>query len=154
MICFILLAVGCEKKSGPSFGMNRVTEVKFEQGKEGWMKLKIYMELDPSNPIYPIGAKDSLKSEKLKLHLTKTEKEEDSYYAEFRYFPPEAEELNKIHMEDFIWHPSIGFDTIKLESTERQSQLSTPFALPPSLFELRRTGRATGAIVLYDLQKK
>ncbi|MGD8113858.1 MAG: hypothetical protein ACQEWA_03130, partial [Sphaerochaetaceae bacterium] len=61
-----------------------------------------------------------LKSEKLKLHLNKTEQGEDSYYAEFRYFPLKSEGLNKIHMEDFLWHPSIGFKTIELERTADQ----------------------------------
>jgi hypothetical protein len=126
LICFALFALGCEQKMEPKNGVNRVTEVKFgtidEKGKEGWMKLEIFMELDSSNPIYPIGVPNNLKSEKLRLHITRTEHGEDRYYAEFRYLPSESEDLKEIHMEDLLWSPHIGFNTIKLKSPGRQIQ--------------------------------
>ncbi len=123
LICLSFFSFGCDRKAESNSGVNRVTEIKIEprneEGKEGWKKLEIFMELNRANPVYPIGANlGSLKVEKLKLTFNRSMLSEDSYYAEFYYFPSDEEGLSEINMEDFLWSPHLGFQTIKLQNLE------------------------------------
>lgn len=128
IIYCILFPLGCEKKTETKVVAYRQTEIKFsvveEQAKEGWMQLEIFMDFNPSNPVHPIGVANNLKTEKLRLTLKelRTNLSEGKYYARFNYFPSDETNLNQLHMEDFIWSPSIGFKTIKLQNSLTASQ--------------------------------
>jgi hypothetical protein len=124
ILSLVLFQLGCKPKSTEFISRpNQVIDIQFEpildNDKTGWIKMTIDMELDNSNPLYPIGVKQNHKTESLRLTLYQTVKAETTYSAEFHYYSSEESEPMTLNMDDFEWSPYINFSKIELPQIQQ-----------------------------------